>query len=389
MARSFFFLVVFAIMLPPVFSQTAEPPPPAPKALVKLDAHHTHESAEGGFKINFPAKPSAQKSLQNSSFGKSEVNVAFLSTGLADYAVVYLDFPTVMEDKYDLNIRFDALRDAQTKALGNAKVMTDSEFFFGSNYGRENVYETASRTYSARTVVAGPRMFMISVETRGKLSTQTKIVSERNRSLIDKFFNSFQITKTAEAKEAAVSLPDDFGVEVVDRQFKSKFLGVSMTMPENWISLDRPTIDMLMGLGADEVKKTDQALAERISDAQNARTLAIFSKGDPNKGRTDGLIFVIAEKAPYPSFLPLAVANTYTKLYLEPKEKILQSPVEVKVNGMNAAFLETMDMDIEPKMTKRMYFFNRKGVSLQILFMYSAQTDQATMMAVLKTLAPI
>lgn len=357
----------------------SQPPPPAPvaKGLAQL-----YQSEDGTYKIRFPAKPTVNRMSSDSSFGKSEVVTTFLSTGLASYAVVYIDFPTVMEDRYDLNIRFDGMRDAQAKAL-NAKVVNDTEFFFGSHYGRENSYENATSTHSSRAIVAGPRIFILSVETRGNLSRQTGKALDGNKKLIADFFNSFEITKIPQAKQTATPFPADFGISVTSGQFNSSFLEVGMKAPEGWTSLERESIDLLMGIGKDEVKKTDAVLADRMGD-EMFRTLAIFSKVDINKGPSDAMILIMAEKAPYPNFLPRSVATTYTRLYLDPGEKVTIAPADIKINNVDLAWIETLEPAI--KLKRRLYFANRKGISLLVMLSYSDAADLKTMLASLQTL---
>ncbi len=374
-------LVTLLILVPGLSAQVndSQPPPPAP---VAKGPAPLYEAEDGSYKVRFPAKPVVNRTSSDSSFGKSEVVTAYLSTGLASYAVVYIDFPTVMEDRYDLNIRFDAMRDGQIKAL-KAKVVNDVEFFFGSHYGRENSYESATSTTSSRAIVAGPRIFVLSIDTRGKLSTQTGKALEGNKKLIADFFNSFQITKIPQAKQTAAPFPADFGVSISDGQFNSSFLEVGMKAPAAWTSLDRESIDLLMGIGKDEVKKTDAVLAERMSD-EMFRTLAVFSKVDINKGASNAMIFVMAEKAPYPGFLPLAVASTYTKLYLEPGEKLTIAPAETKINNVDLAWIETHEPAV--KLNKRFYFANRKGISFLVMLTYTDPADLKTMLASLQTL---
>lgn len=374
-------LVTLLILVPGLSAQVndSQPPPPAP---VAKGTAPLYESEDGSYKVRFPAKPAVNRTSSDSSFGKSEVVTAYLSTGLASYAVVYIDFPTVMEDRYDLNIRFDAMRDGQIKTL-KAKVVNDVEFFFGSHYGRENSYESATSTTSSRAIVAGPRIFVLSIDTRGKLSTQTGKALEGNKKLIADFFNSFQITKIPQAKQTAAPFPADFGVSITDGQFNSSYLEVGMKAPAAWSSLDRESIDLLMGIGKDEVKKTDAVLAERMSD-EMFRTLAVFSKVDINKGASNAMIFVMAEKAPYPGFLPLAVASTYTKLYLEPGEKLTIAPAETKINNVDLAWIETHEPAV--KLNKRFYFANRKGISFLVMLTYTDPADLKTMLASLQTL---
>ena len=118
------------------------PPPPAPAPTKPW------ESEDGGFKVFFPGKPTVKTSEINSSFGKTSFTEVALGTSLANYSVAYLDFPTAITDKYDLDARFDLMRDGQVKRL-SARVVEDSQLSFGGHYGRSNVFETEKETISS------------------------------------------------------------------------------------------------------------------------------------------------------------------------------------------------------------------------------------------------
>src|SRR4029079_6131411 len=64
---------------------------------------YTYSSTNGGFNIDFPSKPLVQTIEKETSFGKNPITTCVLQTGFADYSVTFLDFPTLMTDKYDLN----------------------------------------------------------------------------------------------------------------------------------------------------------------------------------------------------------------------------------------------------------------------------------------------
>lgn len=340
------------------------------------------ESKEGGFKAGFPSKPVTEFVERDTSFGKNRIGTYTLATPLGFYSVTHTDFPTVMDDKYDINVRFDMMRDVQAKRM-SARVMTDSEFYFGDHYGRSIVFESSAETVTMRAFFAGPRLFVLMVGTRGKLSTQSQKLRQANQQRIDKFINSFSITSIPTAKSSAVGLPKDFKVSIVDGKFHSEFFKVKVNMPNQWVALAQEESELLMEMGKDALKTSDPKLAERLTD-ENARVLAMFSKTSQEEGGGGTLFSILAEKAPYPNFLPSAVADTYLKIYLEPQEKIIKSTSKIQFNGVDFVWIETFDP--QTKTFHRLFFANRQGIAFEVSLTYQEQSDLRTMLKALESI---
>lgn len=340
------------------------------------------ESKEGGFKVGFPSKPVTEFIERDTSFGKNRIGTYSLATPLAFYSVTHTDFPTVMDDKYDVNLRFDMMRDAQAKRM-SARVMTDSEFYFGDHYGRSIVFERSAETVTMRAFFAGPRLFVLMVGTKGKLTTQSQKLKQANQNRIDKFLNSFSITSLPVAKSSVVELPVDFKVSIVDGKFYSGFFNASINVPDQWVVFDREDSDLVMELGKDAMKNSNPGLAERLND-KTARVLAMFSKAELEKGGGGTLFSIIAERAPYPTFLPSAVADTYLKIYLDPHEKIIKTTSKIQFNGVEFAWIETFDP--KTKLFQRLFFANRQGIAFEVSLTYTEQSDLRAMLKSLESI---
>ncbi len=356
------------------FAQTKPLPPP--RVVSGLSSDYSYESKEGGFKVGFPSRPEVSTVEKESSFGKTPITVCALVTSMATYSVTYVDFPTVLTDKYDLNVRFDAMRDSQEKQL-SGRVMTDSEYYFGTYYGRSNVIESAAVTISIRTFVVGPRMFILIVQTKGKLSTQSEKLRTANENRINKFFNSFLITKVSEPKTVAVELPSDFDVMADQGTFSSKFFDLSLSSPDGWVTFNRDNSEMILDLGKELVKGKEPELVERLTP-QNARVLGVFSNGDAEKGVATSFFMIMAERAPYPNFLPSAVAKTYLTLYLDQPDKVTKPVSAIKFGGADFAWIETFDT--KSNLYSRLFFSNRRGISLEFLMIYKDESDLKAML---------
>jgi hypothetical protein len=215
------------------------------------------------------------------------------------------------------------------------------------------------------------------------MATQSEKLRKANQTRIDSFFDSFSVTRIAVPETEPVNLPEDFLVSLVGRRHSSKFFGSSMEIPEDWIMLDQEESNYLMELGKDLIKEKDPKIYNRMTEVNN-RVLGVFSRTSPSEGMFDGMMFVIAEKAPYPNFLPLSVAKTYIQLYLDPAEKVTIGPSTTQIDKVEFAWVETYDS--EAKLYHRIYFANRRGISFEISMSYKNQSELELMLASLRTL---
>ena len=235
-----------------IYAQAPPPPQPRkpPPSIITALPPKSFESKEGGFKIAFPAKPTESSSESDTSFGKAKMSTYHLPTTVAVYSVFHVDFPTAMKDKFDLDTRFDAMRDNQVKTR-NARVMTETELYYGSHYGRDLVMEDASSTNWLRVIMVEQRLFVLSVVTRGNHSRQSAALKASSETRVKAFFDSFAVTEVPKPQLTAVELPADFGVTITASTFASTFLDVSFDLPKGWVTLDDEDSAMLLELGAE------------------------------------------------------------------------------------------------------------------------------------------
>jgi hypothetical protein len=147
--------------------------------------------------------------------------------------------------------------------------------------------------------------------------------------------------------------------------------------------MERDDAEHLFELGKEEVNRSDPALAAHITN-ETARILSIFAKNDPETGVPAAMILVMAERAPYPSFLPTAVARSYEQLYLDPTESVVRDVSKLEINGVEFAWLETYDDLTESY--NRMFFANRQGIAFEVILAYSEEQDLDAMLRSVNTL---
>jgi hypothetical protein len=367
----------------------SQSPPPPPPPLVRGTGNYTpeklnglYESKDGGFKIAFPAKPGIQNRDTESSFGKSTMTVYFLPTSLAVYTLVHLDFPTAIKDKFDLDVRFDAMRDNQLERTGG-RLISENELYFGSHYGRDIVLEDTKTTHWLRVLMVEQRLFVIGVQTRGNIATQSAALKTSNESRAKKFFDSFVVTQIPKPAMTPVELPDDFGVSINGAAVTSDFLGISFEAPKDWVTLDTDEKDFVLELGKDEVARKQPKLAERMK-SDSSRVVYAASRHPLGTTVNTGLLLVGVEKAPYPNFLALSAAKSAVFVEPDKSQQVTQPPAVRHIGGIEFAWIETLDSN--KKLKQRMYFANVKGLMLTIVLTYTDDADRDVMLRSLESI---
>ena len=358
------------------------PPPPPPKT-VKADAKGLYESKLGGFKVAFPSDPVVSTRDTETSYGQTKVTTYTLLSTLAAYVVVHLDFPTAIKDKFDLDTRFDSMRDIQMKT-SSSRLISETELFFGDNYGRDIVIANDKATTWTRAFVVGQRLFGLTVVTPGNFPTQSTTLKTSNEERVKKFYNSFVVTNIPKPLLEVVELPSDFGVTTTGSTFSSSALGVSFQTPAEWKVVETGDADALFEIGKDEVSRTQPKLAEHLRSTETNRLLLTVSKTELDRAISPAIMTVIVERVSYPNFLPISVAENFSR-YLGPSHKVVMKPTLQKLGGVEFAVTETQNS--ESKSYLRVFFANRRGMCLEFSLVYKDKGDLNVMLRSLETLA--
>lgn len=359
---------------------------PPPKVLLEAPKSSAlsgpYASKEGGFTIAFPATPAVEISESASSFGKTTMKVYSLPTSLAMYSLVYLDFPTAIKDKFDLDTRFDAMREGQLKRT-SGRVITENEVYFGSHYGRDVVLEYGQSTHWIRAIMVEQRLFVIVVQTKGNYATQAAALKTANAARAKKFFDSFAVTNIPAPATSAVDLPEDFGTTVANSAFSSAFLGVSFDLPKGWTVLDSDQNQLLLEMGKEDISKTRPMLAEHMTHS-NARILLSVSKTPIETSVNNAILVVGVERASYPNFLALSAAKTSVTTFVDKSKTLVIEPKLQTIGGIEFAWFELSDS--LSKLSQRMYYANRKGMVFEIVLTYTDQKDLQHMLRSVESL---
>jgi hypothetical protein len=364
----------------PVFNihaqKSALPPPARREIITRLNSDYVLKT--DGFQVTFPAKPTRTVSEIHTAFGKTNLVNYQLPTSLAFYGVNFLDFPAVVTDKAELDLRFAAMKAAILKDADN-HLMSEKEISFGGSPGVEFVIENKDNTITTRGLIIQQRFFQLIVVTKGKFNKSTERIQNFNRKAVDRFINSFSVTEVPTALKSSVELPNDFGIKVENSVFASSFFGFSLKIPENWNLVEREQTDVLKDLSGQNAGN----LAEKSKKAldlsfKNTEFLLMMTKSPMESAVNSSVFLVAAEKVSFPNFLPKAVAESFLKDTVSDNERILKTPNLIKIGGVDFAWVEIEN--IERKYKQRLYVANRKGIALEIFFIYQTEAELKTLL---------
>ena len=366
-----------------IYAQKRNPPPPPRRVIIENRLDRTAVLKSDGFTIDFPSKPTRAVTQIETAYGKTDMVGYILATGLGYYAVNYIDFPTVLTEKAEIDLRFEAMKSALLKDSNN-RLTSETEISFGDNAGVEYVIESRNATITTRGLFIKQRFFQLIVATNGRMSKATERVKNFNRKNIEKFINSFAVTELPSPKTEAVELPKDFGIETNGSIFTSKFFGFSVTLPKDWIRVEKEQTEIFKDLSKQEAEESGAKFKNMLDlSLDNTEILLFLTKSDLATSPNNGVFALAAERASFPNFVPKAAADSYLKNFLEADEKVSKTSNLIKLGGVDFAWIEVEN--VEQAYKQRIYIANRKGISFQILMIYRTESELKTLLDSLQT----
>lgn len=361
----------------------AQKNPPPPRREITVATEQTDVLKTDGFKIEFPAKPTRSVAPIETAYGKTNMVSYRLMTNLTFYNVNYLDFPTEITDKTEISLRFEGVKAALTKDAAD-RLISETEISFGGSPGVEYVIESKDTTLTTRCLFIQQRFFQLVVVTKGRQSKSTVRVNDFNRKNVEQFFNSFYVNELPKPQTIAVELPKDFGVEINNSIFTSRFFGFLIKLPENWRIVEEEQTNVLKDLSVQEAGNSSEKIQKFLDlSLKNTKILLFMTKADVNTAVNTSVFAIAAERVSFPNFDPKAIADSFLKNFLEKDEVILKKTSVTKIGEVEFSWFEIENR--EKNIKKRFYFANQKGIAFQLLLIYQNESELRTMMDSLST----
>lgn len=363
MFRNIFFLLFCSILLFSNFEASAQK--------IKKDTWKEFVSEEGGFKVKLPILPTRTVSKVEMAFGKADVTQFRVITRTTGFIVGFVEFPSGISDVEEIEMRYDLARDSLLET-GKDRLISEKNISLNNFAGREFVIQSAQLVQTVRIFIINQRMFTLIGVTPPNLKAA-------NQASINKFLNSFELTKLPEAKFEAVKLPDDFGSKFTGRVYRSSFFDFSVELPEDWKILSNEEIDILREIVNNEAGISGSTEGKMTTISLN-RT-AILA-GAINM---DGASIMIGAERPDFANMPLEqTMKTIRENNLSSKkEKITKDVYPLMLGGVLFYALDTQN--IEDKTRQRIIVTKRKELIFQIIFTYKIESHLRILEESIKT----
>lgn len=363
MFRNIIFLLFCSILFVSNFETAAQ--------TKKKDTWKEFVSEEGGFKVKMPILPTRTVSKVEMAFGKADVTQFRVITRTAGFFVGFVEFPSVISDKEEIEMRYDLARDSLL-ATGKDKLVSEKAITLNNFAGREFVIQSAQLIQTVRVFIVNQSMFTL-------IGATAPSFKAANQTSINKFLNSFELTKLPEARVEAVKLPADFGSRFTGSVYRSSFFDFSIELPESWKILSNEEIDILKEIVNNEADMSGSTEGKMTAISLN-RT-AILA-GAIN---LDGASIMIGVERP--DFANMSLEQTMKTIrdnnLGSKKEKILKDVYPLTLGGV---LFYALDMqNIEDKSKQRIIVSKRKELIFQIIFTYTDNNQLKTLEDSIKT----
>ncbi|HEV7645170.1 MAG TPA: hypothetical protein VGO50_14595 [Pyrinomonadaceae bacterium] len=343
-----------------------------------------NRSKAAGFSIGFPSAPGKKIIPFDTAFGPSNMISYELGTSLSFYRATYFDLPAVPTDEADIKIRFDGIRDIYLSG-GDAFLADSQEIRFGDHPGQQFTVETAQITFTVRCIAIQQRIFEIVVGTKGSYRMWTQRIKDFHKKQTDDFFNSFSADKVPPAKLVAVSLPADFGAKVENSVFSIKFFDLSMNLPASWHLVTGDMLGLVVDIGQESIKRRVPGQKDAVElSVKNTQELLLITRVPIETGENDAAIEIVAEKMPFPNFLPESISKNIATRFVGVSDSVTKPITPVKFGGIEFSSVEVLLG--EKNLKKRTFVANLKGIALEIALLYQKDEDLKTMLDALQTI---
>lgn len=366
------------------------PPPPAIESNAK--AWQLFISTEGRFSVHMPGTPEKSGQVLSTGVGSLPSFSFTLKTGMAEYLISYMDFPSAFDDPTALKAAYDGGRD-ETLSSNQLTLVGDRDISVESHIGRHITAVGKGQLFNNRIVAVSKRLYQVVIVTRDyrKYSPARIRLFE---STINRFLDSFKLilslagsnTSVAEKTTEAGSL--DMG-RMENSNYINDFFSFRVSLPESWHHVERETSDAALQVGKEMVKGSDKQVNVGI-DQSMAKTFIFFSitkfpLRTPNV--TQAMMQCGVEK--------LSDKRMTARIYLEKSRNLaLGSPLQFKllrdvypetIAGLSF-FVMDMQLSVSGVTVKQKYYSTlRKGYALFFVTNYFDEADRMSLEKILQT----
>jgi hypothetical protein len=328
---------------------------------VSKDAWKEFVSEEGGFKVRVPILPTRSVTKMDLPIGKSDLIQYRVLTRNIAYSVTFVDFPSVVTDREEIQLRYDG---AVAKVLsgGGNRLISQKDITLGEYIGRESQIESAGTIQTYRNFIIKQRFFILATITAK--NPEASLANLKN-----KFFESFAITKLPDAAIEAQKLPEDFGISMQDTNFHSSYLGFSINFPKIFKFFDDEQLSLLREVTTNEAEMENSRKGNltKFSLKRTAILAGAISLFESS-------IILGAELPSFPNMNLDAVADEISNNQKTDKtEKVIKPMYKAEYSGQ--PFYCIITQGINDGVKQFLVITLRKNLILQIVYTYKTDDE--------------
>lgn len=376
-------LVLSASIAPGQVMETPKTPPQ--KITVRgtgTTAPKDFVSAEGEFKISFPAPPQIEQSAGSLPEGVT-ARAGFTASFLGRvYYVRYEDrsnFPDIVEPLL-LKSLYDQVRDGLAK-MPNATLISDKDIAIGDRRGREAVLHIGEVEVTNRMFLVGGRFYQVITGAPKNIANEKTVVEERQ-----KFFDSLVITR---AIPAAATIPENYRGKVENGVYRNEYFDFSIELIPSWRTLSEDETSLLTEGTKDNFRGKDGTLAPGVDRNLRQTAFLLMQRRYPFGTKFNPALQFTVETTNSPR-RPLRDTALLGQKTLQTLKKdpfvVTKEITDTVLGGEKFVVYEALNGPPEHQYKQRIFMGSRKGLIFMIVISYVETDDLSNMEKSLATL---
>lgn len=314
-----------------------------------------------------------------------------LKTGMAEYNISYMDFPSAFDDQGALKAAYDGGRDEAVSSNG-LTLVSDRDFTIDGHIGRHFSAAGKDGLFSNRIVAVGKRLYTLVIVTRDYRKNPPATI-KRFETIINTFLDSFKLVNSGAETDVPIATKSngpgsvDLG-RMENSVYVNDFYSFKVSLPESWHPVERETTNAAMQVHKEMVKGTNKQVNEGVEESI-AKTVVLFTitkfpLRTPNV--TQAMLQCGVER--------LDIKNGEARVYLQNnRDYLLNSPLQYKllrdvypetIGGLSFFVMDMQQTAGNITVKQKYYATMRKGHALFFIAHYFDESDRLAMEKVLR-----
>jgi hypothetical protein len=339
-------------------------------------------SAEGEFKVSFPATPQSDKNNGVLAEGITARASFHATLGTKVFYVRYEErsnFPDIM-DPHLLKDLYDKIRDNQVKAA-NTTLISEKEIAIGDRIGREVRLSTPGVELTNRMFLVGGRFYQVMTGVAKNIANEKSTVEEQQ-----KFFDSFVITR---AIPVAAKIPENYQGKVEKGVYRNEYFDFSIELIPSWRTLSEDETNLLTEGIKENLREKDGILARGVDRNLRQTAFLLMQRRYPYGTKLNPALQFTVEttNSPRRPLRDTALLGQKTLKAFKNEPFVVTTEItDTVLGGEKFAVYDALNGPPEHQYKQRIFMGSRKDLIFMIVMSYAEPGDLSNMEKSLATL---